>query len=138
MPGVIETTKVEILNMLKQNIRPEFLNRIDDIIMFKPLNQQEVEEIVQLQLKQMVDHMESRNIVIEASDRVIKQLARMGYEPEFGARPVQRVIQKELLNKLSKEILANKISTNTPIYVDLDENNQIGFENKIAQVSSNQ
>ncbi|MEE3085566.1 MAG: ATP-dependent chaperone ClpB [Bacteroidota bacterium] len=110
--------KNEVLQLLKETIRPEFLNRIDDIIMFSPLTANEIESIVNLQFKILANRLKQQEIKISASDEAITALAKWGFEPEYGGRPVKRVIQKKLLNALSKELLAGKIDNTKPILVD--------------------
>ncbi len=127
--GVLETTKAEVMNMLKKNIRPEFLNRVDDTIMFKPLDQSEIKSIVRLQIKNLTQNIGSRKIHLEATEQTIEKLAKMGYEPEYGARPLQRVIQNQLLNELSKLILANEIDPEKKIVVDVGQSQEFSFRN---------
>ena len=110
--------KKEVLQLLKETIRAEFLNRIDDIIMFSPLTAKEIESIVNLQFKILANRLKQQEIKISASDEAITALAKWGFEPEYGGRPVKRVIQKKLLNALSKELLAGKIDNTKPILVD--------------------
>jgi ATP-dependent Clp protease ATP-binding subunit ClpB len=113
-----ELAKIEVLALLKQSLRPEFLNRIDDVIMFTPLNKTDIFEIVRLQISNLKKMVAEQEIILDATDEAIKCLAEKGYQPEFGARPVKRVIQKEVLNQLSKEILSNKITTDSIILLD--------------------
>lgn len=113
-----ELAKIEVLALLKQSLRPEFLNRIDDVIMFTPLNKTDIFEIVRLQISNLKKMVAQQEIILDATDEAIKCLAKKGYQPEFGARPVKRVIQKEVLNQLSKEILSNKITTDSIILLD--------------------
>ena len=113
-----ELAKIEVLALLKQSLRPEFLNRIDDVIMFTPLNKTDIFEIVRLQISNLKKMVAKQEIILDATDEAIKCLAEKGYQPEFGARPVKRVIQKEVLNQLSKEILSNKITTDSIILLD--------------------
>jgi ATP-dependent Clp protease ATP-binding subunit ClpB len=110
--------KTEVLALLKQSVRPEFLNRIDDVIMFTPLNQRNIFEIVKLQIAHLKKMIGKQEITLDATDEAITYLGKKGYEPEFGARPVKRVIQKEVLNELSKEILSGKITTDSIILID--------------------
>ncbi len=116
--AAMEGAKVEVLGLLKQTVRPEFLNRIDDIIMFTPLNQVDITQIVGLQLKGVTKMLAKQNITLDATEEAIAYLAAKGYDPQFGARPVKRVIQKEVLNELSKEILSGKITTDSIILLD--------------------
>ncbi|MDO5395119.1 MAG: ATP-dependent chaperone ClpB [Bacteroidales bacterium] len=115
----IENTKNQVLEMLKQTIRPEFLNRIDEIIMFTPLNRIEIEEIVGLQIKGVQKMLAHNGIVLEVTPAAVSYLADEGYDPEFGARPVKRVIHRLVLNRLSKDILAQKVTRDHPIVIDV-------------------
>ena len=117
----VEKTKQEVLDMLKQTIRPEFLNRIDETIMFTPLNQQEIEEIVGLQVKGVRKMLAANGITLEVTPAALKFLAEEGYDPEFGARPVKRVIHRLVLNRLSKDILAKTVDRSRPIIIDADD-----------------
>jgi len=118
LESVTELAKIEVLGLLKQSVRPEFLNRIDDVIMFTPLNKKDIFEIVRLQLEILKKMIAKQEITLDATDEAIDYLAKKGYQPEFGARPVKRVIQKEVLNQLSREILAGKITTDSIILLD--------------------
>ncbi|MBQ4821140.1 ATP-dependent chaperone ClpB [Aquimarina sp. MMG016] len=129
MDTAMEAAKVEVLGLLKQAVRPEFLNRIDDIIMFSPLTQANITEIVKLQLKNVGRMLSQQNIKLDATDEAIAFLAKKGFQPEFGARPVKRTIQKEVLNLLSKEILAGKVSTQSVILLDEFDDNLV-FRNQ--------
>jgi ATP-dependent Clp protease ATP-binding subunit ClpB len=119
---VIAKTKTELFELLKQTIRPEFLNRIDELIMFTPLNRAELRNIVSLQFKGVQDTLSEMGIEIEASDEALDWLSQLGYDPQFGARPLKRVIQKRILNELSKEILAGKIDKDSKIKLDVFDN----------------
>ncbi len=125
---VIEDTKVGVLEMLKQTIRPEFLNRIDEIIMFTPLNENEIRQIVELQIDGVKNMLERNGIKMDVTDAAIDYLAKEGYDPEFGARPVKRIIHRLLLNRLSVDILAQKIEKDRPIVVDYKDD-KLTFEN---------
>lgn len=125
---VIEKTKQEVLDMLKQTIRPEFLNRIDETIMFTPLNRQEIEEIVGLQVKSVKRMLEANGITLEVTPAALSLLANEGYDPEFGARPVKRVIHRLVLNRLSKDILAQTVDRSRPIIIDV-ANDELVFRN---------
>ena len=121
--SAIESAKVDVLGLLKQSVRPEFLNRIDDIIMFTPLNKENIKAIVNLQLKGVTRMIAQQGITFDATKEAINYLAKKGFNPEYGARPVKRVIQKEVLNQLSKEILAGTLTTDSIILLDaFDEN----------------
>jgi len=126
---VIENTKKEVLSLLKKTIRPEFLNRIDEIIMFTPLNKDEVTQIVKLQINALSKMLKEKNIEFSSTDEAIASMSKKGYDPQFGARPIKRVIQREVLNKLSKEILAGKITANSNILLDAF-NDELVFRNK--------
>jgi ATP-dependent Clp protease ATP-binding subunit ClpB len=115
---VIAKTKNELFDLLKQTIRPEFLNRIDELIMFTPLNRSELRNIVSLQFQHVQEALADMGIEIEASEEALDWLAELGYDPQFGARPLKRVIQKRILNELSKEILAGKIDKDSKIKLD--------------------
>lgn len=125
---IINSTKDEILEMLKSNIRPEFLNRIDEIIMFTPLSKSEIKQIVALQINSAKRMLEKNGIELNITDAALDLLADEGYDPEFGARPVKRVIQKEILNQLSKDILAGNVDKDKGIKIDAC-NGQFVFKN---------
>ncbi|MBU3122579.1 ATP-dependent chaperone ClpB [Sinomicrobium sp. 2019215] len=113
-----EAARVEVLGLLKQTVRPEFLNRIDDIIMFTPLSKADISEIVRLQLKNVTKMIARQHIVLDATEEAISYLAKKGFDPQFGARPVKRVIQKEVLNELSREVLSGKVSADSIVLLD--------------------
>ena len=115
---VIEKTQNEVFNLLKAQMRPEFLNRIDEIIMFTPLDENEIAQIVRLQVSAVAKMLSKNGITLEATDTAVAFLAKAGYDPEFGARPVKRVIQNMVLNKLSKDIIAQNIDRDKPIVID--------------------
>lgn len=125
----IETTKAQVLEMLKENIRPEFLNRIDEIIMFTPLDRKEIEQIVELQMKSIQKMLAPNGITLEYTPKAISLLANEGFDPEFGARPVKRVIHRQILNRLSKDILAQKVDKERPIVIDVDADGELSFRN---------
>ncbi len=118
MQSAIEAARVDVLGLLKQTIRPEFLNRIDDIVMFTPLTRKNIREIVKLQLKGVKKMLSQQGITLDSTRQAIDFLAEKGFQPEYGARPVKRTIQREVLNKLSKEILSGHITTNSIILLD--------------------
>jgi ATP-dependent Clp protease ATP-binding subunit ClpB len=130
--GTIEATteaaKVEVLGLLKQIVRPEFINRIDEIVMFTPLSNANISEIVGLQLKGVIKMLAQQQITLDATPEAIAYLAQKGYDPQYGARPVKRVIQREVLNQLSKEILAGKVTAESIILLDCFED-QLAFRN---------
>ena len=121
----IEKTKQEVLDMLKQTIRPEFLNRIDETIMFTPLNEKEIEEIVGLQVKVVRKMLAANGITLEVTPAALHYLAEEGYDPEFGARPVKRVIHRLVLNRLSKDILAQTVDKERPIIIDVKDDSLV-------------
>ncbi|HRF67754.1 MAG TPA: ATP-dependent chaperone ClpB [Muribaculum sp.] len=125
---VVEKTKVQVLDMLKQTIRPEFLNRIDEIIMFTPLNENEIEDIVGIQVNAIKRMLAKNGVELEVTPKALKYLAKEGYNPEFGARPVKRVLQRMVLNRLSKDILAQKVDRERPIIIDV-EGEELIFSN---------
>ena len=124
-----EAAKTEVLGLLKQTVRPEFINRIDDIVMFTPLSEANIKEIVSLQLKSVTKLLAKQNITLDATPEAINYLSKRGYDPDFGARPVKRVIQKEVMNELSKEILSGKITTDSIILLDSFDGNLV-FRNQ--------
>lgn len=127
--SVTELAKVEVLGLLKQTVRPEFINRIDDIVMFTPLSKKDIHSIVKLQLNIVQKTIAKQEITLDATDEAIAYLAEKGYQPEFGARPVKRVIQKEVLNQLSKDILSGKVTTDSMILLDAFDH-QLVFRNQ--------
>jgi len=129
MEEVEEKTRKEVFSLLRQTIRPEFLNRVDEIIMFKPLTKNEIREIVTLQFKGVQKMLEKNNIHITLTDLAADRLAEIGFDPHFGARPLKRVIQREVLNELSKMILAGKLNSSDHILVDA-EGDKLVFRNK--------
>lgn len=127
--AAIEAAKVEVLGLLKQTVRPEFINRIDDIVMFTPLSSDNIKEIVGLQVKSVTKLLAKQNITLDATPEAIDYLAQKGYDPDFGARPVKRVIQKEVMNELSKQILSGKVATDSIILLDSFDG-QLVFRNQ--------
>ncbi|MFC6876868.1 ATP-dependent chaperone ClpB [Flavobacterium myungsuense] len=124
-----ELAKIEVLGLLKQTVRPEFLNRIDEIVMFTPLTNANITQIVNLQLKSVKKMLAIQGITLDATSEAIACISEKGYDPQFGARPVKRVIQREVLNALSKEILSGKISSESIVLIDAF-NNQLVFRNQ--------
>ena len=123
----IEKTKEEVFGLLKQTLRPEFLNRIDEIVLFQPLNKKEIGKIVHYQLRNFNKMLEKRGIIMTATEDAINYLTNKGYDPSFGARPLKRVLQQEVLNKLSKEILAGNINDNERITLDYFDESGLVF-----------
>lgn len=126
---LLEETRNEVMQMLKKTIRPEFLNRIDDTIMFLPLNEKEIRQIVELQIKNVEKMLQQNGIHLELTDDAINFLAEAGYDPEFGARPVKRAIQQFLLNDLSKQILSGTVQHDRPVLVDATPEGGLTFKN---------
>ena len=127
--AVMETTKLEVMELLKKSVRPEFLNRIDDIILFTPLMQDEIAEIVRVQLKQLEKMLAKNHIKIGFTEEVVQQLADEGFDPQFGARPLKRVIQKDIVNELSKKILGGQVNSESEIMVSKGRGGEFVFEN---------
>ena len=126
---LIEEAQTEVFALLKKTIRPEFLNRIDETIMFTPLSKNEVNKIVKLQLNGLQKMLSTKNINIEFSDEAVEWLSDKGFDPQFGARPIKRVIQKDVLNLLSKEILKGNITPDNKIIVTLGEGKIVFINN---------
>ena len=127
----LEKARIELFALLRKTLRPEFLNRIDETILFTPLNSQEIKEIVRLQLKWVQKLLKKQEIVIDATEEAIEHIAHAGFDPQFGARPLKRVVQKELLNALSKDLLSGKIGADSVILVDTFENKLV-FRNQVT------
>ncbi|HRW86062.1 MAG TPA: AAA family ATPase, partial [Bacteroidales bacterium] len=116
-----EKLRREIFTLLRKSLRPEFLNRIDEIVMFRPLNQEQISEIVRIQLRGVGRILDSQNIKLEVSDDAIAWLSEKGYDPQSGARPVKRLIQKEIVNELSKEMIAGRVSRDSVVKIDVSK-----------------
>ncbi len=127
--AVLDQTKRQVLELLKQSVRPEFINRVDELIMFRPLSNKDIRKIVDIQFKIVQKRLMENNIKIEAADDVLDLLAKEGFDPQFGARPLKRVIQREILNKLSREILSGTIKANSIIGITLNKEKNIEFLN---------
>jgi ATP-dependent Clp protease ATP-binding subunit ClpB len=126
---VLEKTKVEVYDLLKKSVRPEFLNRIDETIMFEPLNKEITRKIVDIQWKEIQKRLEASSIEIEATKEVLDHLGEVGFDPQFGARPLKRTMQRLILNELSKQILSGYIKNDSAVWVDLDADKQVYFKN---------
>jgi ATP-dependent Clp protease ATP-binding subunit ClpB len=126
---VYEDTRSELMQLLRQTVRPEFLNRIDESIMFLPLEKSDLKQIVSLQLNRVKAQLEEQNITLEASPAALQYLADIGYDPQYGGRPVKRVIRKRVLNELSKRILAGEVEKDQAILLDMDEQDKLVFTN---------
>ncbi len=125
---VIEKTKIEIFELLKKSIKPEFLNRIDDLIMFTPLSEDEIKQIVRLQVELIAKMLKKNDIDFTVTNKAIDYIAKLGYDPQFGARPIKRVLQRNVLNELSKQMIAESVNKSKPILVDV-EAGQLVFKN---------
>ncbi|HXB39856.1 MAG TPA: ATP-dependent chaperone ClpB [Bacteroidia bacterium] len=132
---VLAKTKNEVYELLKKTIRPEFLNRIDEVIMFEPLSRENVEQIVRIQINGIIKSLFGQEIKLNATDEAIEWIAQLGFDPQFGARPVKRVIQKQVLNELSKQILAGTVQKEHAIVLDMF-NNKLVFRNKTEEKDS--
>jgi ATP-dependent Clp protease ATP-binding subunit ClpB len=126
---VFERTKVEVSEMLKKTLRPEFINRIDEIVMFQPLSKREIKDIIKLQINDLNKMLREQSIQVEFTKYALDLLAEMGYDPIYGARPLKRVIQKKILNELSKIILSGSLHKDLPIKVDSFEDGKFAFFN---------
>jgi ATP-dependent Clp protease ATP-binding subunit ClpB len=128
-----EKAKVEVMSLLRQTIRPEFLNRVDEIIMFQPLLKKEIRAIVNIQLNGLKQLLAQSGVELRFTDYAIDFLAEQGFDPQFGARPLKRLIQKEIVNQLSKRILANEIDKNHPVLIDVFDNTVV-FRNEVPEL----
>ena len=129
---VVERTRIEVFNLLKQTIRPEFLNRIDEIIMFQPLMKEDIKKIIEIQLNQLKKLVAENGINLEFSKYALEYLSENGFDPQFGARPLKRLIQKQIINQLSKRILAGDIEKSIPVMVDVFDGFVV-FRNEVGQ-----
>jgi ATP-dependent Clp protease ATP-binding subunit ClpB len=132
MDSILSKTKFDVLELLKQTMRPEFLNRIDEIIMFAPLTKKEILQIVKINLNNIKELLAQNGITFDATDYAIEWIAQIGYDPQLGARPIKRVIQKRVLNELSKQLLAGNIHKDSNIILDVF-NNIFVFRNKTEE-----
>ncbi len=127
---VVENTKREVMDLLRQTIRPEFLNRVDEIIMFQPLLKKEIKDIIRIQLHDLKDQLLKNGVVLEFSEYTLDYLAENGFDPQFGARPLKRLIQKQIVNQLSKKLLSGTIDKSHPVLVDVFDNTVV-FRNDV-------
>ena len=128
--SVMETTKLEVMEVLRKSLRPEFLNRIDEVIMFTPLMQSEIKGVVKIQLEGLRQMLQRNGVNLQFTDKAISRLAEEGFDPQYGARPLKRLIQKEIVNKLSKQILGGTVIPGMPVTVDVERNGEYVFLNK--------
>jgi ATP-dependent Clp protease ATP-binding subunit ClpB len=126
---ILENTKDEVFDLLKKSVRPEFVNRIDEIIMFRPLSRKDVRKIVDIQVNLVCKRLDESGIKLEITEAARERLSKLGFDPQFGARPLKRVFQREILNELSKQILAGKVHKDSIILVDLRNDTEFTFEN---------
>ena len=126
---VLETTKEDVISLLRKTVRPEFVNRIDEIIMFRPLSQKDIRKIVDIQVDLVKKRLEESGIKIDVSDDARSRLAKLGFDPQFGARPLKRVLQREILNELSKQILSGKVHKDSVIFIEIKNETDFVFEN---------
>jgi ATP-dependent Clp protease ATP-binding subunit ClpB len=126
---IIKDTQDLVFEMLRQTFRPEFLNRIDEAIMFRPLSKADVRKIVDIQFRNIQKMLNENEIKLEATDEVLNHIAEVGFDPQYGARPLKRILQREILNELSKKILSGKVRNDSIVGIDLDKNNHIKFIN---------
>ena len=132
---VMEEAKKEVMTLLKQVVRPEFLNRVDEIVMFEPLSKENLRQIVQIQFRQIKDRLKEQGILLESSEEALMHIAEEGYEPTMGARPLKRVMQKRILNELSKQILGNYITKDSVVMMELGNDGNLKFENIMSEVN---
>jgi ATP-dependent Clp protease ATP-binding subunit ClpB len=132
---IVDKTRVEVMTLLRQTIRPEFLNRVDEIILFQPLMKDEIKGIINIQLQHLKNLLLQNGVMLEFSDYAIDFLAEQGYDPQFGARPLKRLIQREIVNELSKKILAGSIDKSKPVLVDVFDRTVV-FRNEVEQTQS--
>ena len=128
---IVDTTKREVLDLLRQTIRPEFLNRIDEIIMFQPLMRDDIKEIIRIQLNDLKQLLAKSGVTLEFTDYALDYLAENGFDPQFGARPLKRLIQKLIVNQLSKKLLGGSIDKAKPVLVDVFDG-VVVFRNEVV------
>lgn len=131
---VLEETKEEVMTLLKQVVRPEFLNRVDEVVLFEPLTLEHARKILAIQFKEVQKRLAEQNITLEASEDALNKLAKDGYDPNYGGRPMKRVLQKAVLNELSKAILSGKIQKDSAVMMELDAKGELSFENIILEI----
>ncbi|MFM1821205.1 MAG: hypothetical protein RLZZ402_1564, partial [Bacteroidota bacterium] len=131
---VLEDTKEEVMTLLKQVVRPEFLNRVDEVVLFEPLTLEHARKILAIQFKEVQKRLAEQNITLEASEEALNKLATDGYDPNYGGRPMKRVLQKAVLNELSKAILSGKIQKDSAVMMELDEKGELSFENVEVEI----
>jgi ATP-dependent Clp protease ATP-binding subunit ClpB len=132
---IVENTKREVLDLLKQTIRPEFLNRIDEVIMFQPLLLKDIKEIIRIQLTDLKSQLAKSGVLLEFTEYALDYLAENGFDPQFGARPLKRLIQKQIVNQLSKKLLSGTIDKTKPVLVDVFDGTVV-FRNEVISEDS--
>jgi ATP-dependent Clp protease ATP-binding subunit ClpB len=132
---VVESTKSEVMNLLRQTIRPEFLNRIDEVIMFEPLMRDDIKDIIRIQLNDLKTQLAKSGVELEFTDYTLDYLAENGFDPQFGARPLKRLIQKQIVNQLSKKLLSGTIDKTKPVLVDVFDGTVV-FRNEVIAKDS--
>ena len=130
---MVEKTKVEVMERLRQTIRPEFLNRVDEIILFQPLMKNEIRGIIKIQLENLKHLVGQNGIQLQFTDYLLDHLAENGFDPQYGARPLKRLIQKEIVNGLSKKILAGDVDKSHPVLVDVFDGVVVFRNNEVEQ-----
>jgi ATP-dependent Clp protease ATP-binding subunit ClpB len=126
---VLDNTREEVLGLLRKTVRPEFINRIDEIIMFRPLSRKDIRRIVDIQVDLVRKRLDEAGVKLDLSEAARERLAKLGFDPQFGARPLKRVLQREILNALSKQILAGTVHKDSVIFVDINDEQEFVFEN---------
>ncbi|MEO8148259.1 MAG: ATP-dependent chaperone ClpB [Bacteroidia bacterium] len=134
---LIAKTKNQVFELLKKTIRPEFLNRVDEIIMFAPLTRDEIKDIVKIQIQQVTKMLQNNGVTLSITEGAVDWLAQLGYDPTYGARPLKRVMQKKVLNELSKQILAGTVNRDDVIEIDVDKKNEFVFRNVVKEIALN-
>jgi ATP-dependent Clp protease ATP-binding subunit ClpB len=133
---VLEETREQVLDMLRKSVRPEFINRIDEIIMFRPLNRADIRKIVDIQVDLVVKRLNESGVSLDISESARDRIAKLGFDPQYGARPLKRVLQREILNELSKQILSGAVVRDSVIYVDLRNETDFTFENVSGELET--
>ncbi|MHA8050505.1 ATP-dependent chaperone ClpB [Aquirufa sp. ROCK-SH2] len=131
---ILEETKEEVMALLKQQVRPEFLNRVDEVVLFEPLTEDHAKQILSIQFKEIQKRLAEQNITLDATDAALTKLAKEGFDPQYGGRPMKRVLQRAVLNELSKAILSGKIQKDSAVLMDIDKEGNLIFENVIVEI----
>ena len=131
---ILEETKEEVMALLKQQVRPEFLNRVDEVVLFEPLTEDHAKQILGIQFKEIQKRLAEQNITLDATDEALSKLAKEGFDPQYGGRPMKRVLQRAVLNELSKSILSGKIQKDSAVLMDVDKEGNLIFENVIVEI----